>query len=363
MEVYEQLRAKLATHPMGAPERDSILKILQLLFTAEEATLALHLPFKPARDTDIAQRAGLPVEEVVTLCEGMADKGLVYAFEARGRHFYMLFPTAPGLFEFPFMKHGRLDLPFEQLSELWESYYHDGWGTEMTGDVTHMARVIPIEETVNAQQTVLAFEEVVGYVERARYISVQDCACRVSKGSCEAPLDVCLAFDYGAKFLAERGMGRLIGRDEALAVLERAREAGLVHITSNTLDRVEFVCNCCPCCCGLLGTVTRLGGAAANIASNFQAAVDADTCLACGLCEDPCPVGAIAMAQVAVVDAVQCIGCGVCVTHCPEGAVALVRRTTTKQPPQDFEAWLMQVAAEKGRLEAFRAQLWQADIG
>jgi ferredoxin len=357
MDVYEQLRAKLATHPMGAPERDSILEILHLLFTPEEATLALHLPFKPGRDSEIAQRAGLPVEEVVAHCEAMADKGLVYAYKARGRHFYMLFPTAPGLFEFPLMKHGRLDLPFDRLGELWETYYQDGWGAEMTGDGTHMARVLPIQETVDARQTVLAYEEVIGYIERAKYISLQDCPCRVSKKGCDAPVDVCLALNYGAKFLAERGMGRLIERDEALAVLDRARQAGLVHMTSNTLDRVEFICNCCPCCCGLLGSVTRLGGAAANIASNFYAAVDAEICLSCGVCADACPVQAITVDEVAGVDLAQCIGCGVCVTQCPEEALALVRRETTHEPPKDYETWLRQVAEEKGRLEAFSAQL------
>jgi electron transport complex protein RnfB len=356
MDVYEQLRAKLATHPMGAPRRDSILEILRILFTPGEAALALHLPFKPGRDSEIARKAALPLDQVVAGCEALADKGLVYAYEARGRHFYMLFPTAPGLFEFPFMKHGRLDLPFERLGKLWESYYEDGWGAEMAGGTTHIARVLPIQETVDVQQTVLAYEEVAGYIEHARYISLQDCACRVSKGACDAPRDVCLAFNYGAKYLAERGMGRLIDRDEALAVLDRTREAGLVHMTSNTLDRVEFVCNCCPCCCGLLGTVTRLGGAAANIASNFHAAVDGDVCLACGLCEEHCPVEAMTIDDVAAVDPADCIGCGVCVTKCPEEAVALVRRETTRQPPRDYEAWLMQVAAEKGRLEAFGAQ-------
>jgi electron transport complex protein RnfB len=357
MDVYEQLRAKLATHPMGAPQRDSILEILRILFTPDEAALALHLPFKPGRDAEIARRAGLPLDEVVARCEAMADKGLVYAYEVRGRHFYMLFPTAPGLFEFPFMKHGRLDLPFERLGALWEDYYRGGWGAEMTGRETHVGRVVPIQETVDARQAVLAYEEVVGYIEEAKYISVQDCACRVSKGACDAPLDVCLALGYGAKYLAERGMGRLIERDEALAVLERAREAGLVHMTSNTLDRVEFICNCCPCCCGLLGTVTRLGGAAADITSNFHAVVDADACLACETCAESCPVGAIAVKDIAEVDAVECIGCGVCVTRCPEGALALVRRATTHQPPKDYDAWLQQVAAEKGRTEVFHGEL------
>jgi NAD-dependent dihydropyrimidine dehydrogenase PreA subunit len=357
VDTYEQLRVKLAAHPMGAPERDSILEILRILFSQDEAELALHLPFKPGRDTEIARKAGLPLEEVVARCEAMADKGLVYAYEARGRHFYMLFPTAPGLFEFPLMKHGRLDLPFDRLGELWEAYYQDGWGEEMMGDVTHVARVIPVREAVDARQTVLAFEEVVGYVERARYVSVQDCACRISKDGCDAPLDVCLAFNYGAKFLAERGMGRLIERDEALLVLGRARQEGLVHMTSNTLDRVEFVCSCCPCCCGLLGTVTRLGGAAASIASNFAAVADADACQACGLCESTCPVEAVVLAEVASVEAERCIGCGLCVTQCPEGALALVRRETTHEPPKDYAAWLAKVASEKGREKAFISQL------
>jgi ferredoxin len=357
MDVYEQLRAKLASHPMGAPERDSILEILRILFTPEEAAVALHLPFKPGRDAEIARRAGLEIDDLITHCEAMADKGLVYAFEVRGRHFYMLFPTAPGLYEFPFMKHSQLDLPFDRLGELWHDYYADGWGAEMTGDVTHMARVLPIQETVQAQQTVLAYEEVVGYVERAKYISLQDCACRVSKGGCDAPLDVCLGFDYGAKFLAERGMGRLIDRTEALAVLDRARAAGLVHMTSNTRDKIEFVCNCCPCCCGLLGTVTRLGGAATSIASNFYAAVEAEACLACGLCADACPVGVLVVDEVAAVDPVDCIGCGLCVSHCPEGALALVRREASREPPADYATWLEQVAAEKDRLEAFGQHL------
>jgi ferredoxin len=152
-------------------------------------------------------------------------------------------------------------------------------------------------------------------------------------------------------------MGRLIEPDEALAVLERARDAGLVHMTSNTRDRVEFICNCCSCCCGLMGTVTRLGGEAMDIASNFYAAVDAESCLACGICADVCPVEAIAIEELAEVAQNLCIGCGVCVSQCPEGALALVRREKTHEPPADHMAWLEQVAAEKGRKDLFTQEL------
>jgi hypothetical protein len=41
------------------------------------------------------------------------------------------------------------------------------------------------------------------------------------------------------------------------------------------------------------------------------------------------------------------------VTQCPEDALALVRRETTHEPPADHAAWLMQVAAEKGRQDVF----------
>ncbi len=357
MDPYEQLRAKLAKHPMGAPASDSLLEILRIIFTPEEAALALQLPFKPVRDQEIADKASLPLEDVVARCEAMADKGLVYAYETRGRHFYMLFPTAPGLYEFPIMKHARLALPFDRLVHLWEDYYTHGWGAEMTGDATHLARVIPIGETIDARQTVLAYEEVLGYVEKARYISVQDCPCRVSKKGCDAPVDVCLAFEYGAKYLSERGMGRLIQQEEARDVLRRARDAGLVHMTTNTRDKIEFICNCCPCCCGLLGTVTRLGGAASAIASNFQSTVDVDTCTGCGLCEDSCPVKAITVDGMASVDLTQCIGCGVCVSQCPDEALKLVRRAETREPPADYPTWLLQVAAEKGRLDDFVGEL------
>ena len=41
MDIYQKLREKLNAHPSGAPELPEIFEILRILFTPEEAELAL----------------------------------------------------------------------------------------------------------------------------------------------------------------------------------------------------------------------------------------------------------------------------------------------------------------------------------
>ena len=55
-----------------------------------------------------------------------------------------------------------------------------------------------------------------------------------------------------------------------------------------------------------------------------KAAVDAEACTGCGLCEKSCYAAAIAMVdKKATVDTGYCSGCGVCGSVCPARAIAV----------------------------------------
>jgi len=137
-------------------------------------------------------------------------------------------------------------------------------------------------------------------------------------------------------------------------VLKKSEEAGLVHTTNNSQDRLTFVCNCCPCCCTILRGLTELKNPNAFAKSNWRASVDEDLCTACGVCEDErCPVEAIKVEDsVARVDHDRCIGCGLCATACPSEAITLV--AVEKAPiPATVTEMGVKIAMEKGKMEKF----------
>jgi len=154
----------------------------------------------------------------------------------------------------------------------------------------------------------------------------------------------------------ENGLGREISKKEALEVLVKAEEDGLVHHSSNTKDNKIFICNCCSCCCKALSHVIKYDNPTAIAPSNYIALVDTEMCTGCETCIERCQVGAIQMGDdLSVIDRQRCIGCGLCVSTCPEEAISMAQRKPEEMSVvfENQDEVLQSIAKEKNKVYPF----------
>jgi ferredoxin len=260
----------------------------------------------------------------------MANKGLVFAREKGGEMAYALLPMVPGIFELQFMK-AQTDPKSRALAKLFNDYYFAGWGETGFGMKTPLARTIPIQQELPAGQQVQTYERVRDLIKDQKYLALTNCFCRhehelIGK-ACGRPKDVCMIFGPFVEFALERGFAWKASADDMFRALDRAEAAGLVHLSDNLLDKINFICNCCGCCCGILGTITKLNHPETVAHSPYRLSVDQRACTDCGACAERCQVRALWMEDEKLQrDLKRCLGCGVCVSACDSGALALERR-------------------------------------
>jgi Pyruvate/2-oxoacid:ferredoxin oxidoreductase delta subunit len=189
---------------------------------------------------------------------------------------------------------------------------------------------IPVNVRIGGEHHVLNMENVRRILSSARIISVMDCGCRTMYGHCDAPLNVCLDLNEVAERHMAIGWAREITLDEALDILERTDEAGLVHMAYGHGEFYEpgvinSVCSCCSCCCGIFSGVLRFDRYPHLLTSHAIAATDASSCIDCGDCVDRCQFGAREMVHGSLAfNPDLCFGCGLCVSTCPTYAITLV---------------------------------------
>lgn len=353
-ELYSKLGDVLEGISFGVKRGLEFDALLKALFEEEEARVAVNLScVSPEPPERVAERMGEDPVRVAKILDSMADKGLIYCNQRGETRWYKLIQVVPGIFELQFMR-GEITPRTKELARLFEAYFQSAQKEGKKLPLTPFARVIPVDKTVSAGIQVFPYETAAYYIDSAHVISVSTCYCRHEKRlldqGCKNPDDVCLQFGPFARFLIQRGFGREITREEAHRILQRSRDAGLIHTSNNTRDHVDFICNCCGCCCGILQSVKSSTMPSMAAASNYVVQVDQERCVACGECVERCHMEAIRVEiQGAQVDPQRCVGCGVCANFCPSEALALVTRDQRREPFQDFRALIQHQIQDKLR--------------
>lgn len=349
--AYKQLAERLDALPNGFPPTadGSELRLLEKIFTPEEACLAAQLRLTKETPEQIATRTGRDLDETRRSLKVMARRGLVTAGRTEAGLGYGLLPFVVGIYE---MQIGRMDA---ELAVLFETYYQQAF-KEVLCVKPQVHRVIPVGESIKADMAVHPFESAAELVNGARAWGVLDCICRKQKAligdPCGHPLDVCMTLSDTPHAFDGNTTVRAVTRKEALATLKRAADAGLVHSVSNNQQGLHYICNCCACSCGILRGMAEMGIAGVVAHSSFINQVDDLLCSGCAICLEYCQFGALSIDADALarVDPLRCAGCGVCVPACPNGALSMVYRPEGDRPeiPETIKEWGSKRAAERG---------------
>ena len=331
-EPYEYLAERLNSIPNGFPPADdgTHLRLLQKLYTPQEAALTSILRLSPETVDQIFNRLEVDFlaikdkKALKDLLKQMARKGLVAVEKNSAGLCFGLLPFVVGVYEY---QAGRID---KELALLFEDYYKKAFGRILSATPA-LHRVVPVNETITQGIEIRPHENVLKIVNKARAWGLLDCICRVQKkligDPCIHPIDVCMAMSQKPGAFDNNPAIKPLTQQQALDVLSRAAQAGLVHSVSNTRDGNSYICNCCNCSCGILRGLAELGIANAVAHSPFINQVDGFMCTACETCVDYCQFDALQLVGKKMnVNRLKCVGCGVCVPACEENAMSLVRR-------------------------------------
>jgi NAD-dependent dihydropyrimidine dehydrogenase PreA subunit len=361
--VWNKLRALIYSIGLGcgdAPADDDSFDFFQRLFTEDEAQAYLEMPYGVLfTAADFAEVSGRDEQDCLDLCEDLATRGLLWRARRAGTAFFHQVAVVHGMFEYN-----------------WPSYYgEEGWIDDfvksyltpmyasqgmLTGG-TPFYYAIPCDESVVGDEQILVGDDYRKIVARNEYIAVAPCQCRLmamklngvdeppAMGTdelkdyhtpvCGHPLETCMIFGEEAQYYIERGAARQIDQEEALSIMERSVEEGMILQSCFTRGS-EIICSCHGDCCGILSGYLAAGVDACADAnsypnnSHYNLEYDKDACIQCGACVERCPMFAITMDETnhPVVNA-TCMRCGQCGLVCPVGA----RKLVAKDPSEYIE--------------------------
>ena len=273
----------------------------------DEADIAIAAGLRKERTAEyLAKKVGKTVEEITPSLDRLVYYGIFRRTfdEKLGEDVYFMQIFAPGILEMMvnnqelMREHPEVGRAFEEYTrirmQLMGPILPDGYG---------LMRVIPVESAIKDIPGVSDYERLSYYLNKYDTFSVSPCSCRASRTSindgCGHLADeMCVQMGKGAEHYIRSGRARRITREEALEIVLRAEENGLMHDIPNIEEAGDSaaICNCCACACfGLRAGL--MFGARDAIRSNFVAEIDEAKCVACGQCVETCPGNALRLGQ------------------------------------------------------------------
>ena len=365
---YHKLTERINRFPQGAPPSDLLFEILKILFSEKEAGLVSLLPIKPFSAGKAAKIWKMKEPEARTILNDLADRGILVDTEFSNDVLYSMPPPMAGFFEFSLMRY-RNDIDQKTLSELYYQYLNvedDFILNLFTRGETQIGRIF-VDETVISDINflhVLDYERASEVIKSASHIGIGICYCRHKMlhlgKNCDAELDICMTFNESASSLTRHGIARKVGASEGLDLLQKARDLDLVQFGENVREKVNFICNCCGCCCEALIASRRFGFMHPVHTTNYIPFLHEENCTGCGKCVSLCPVEAMtlvssndprkATGKKAKLEQDICLGCGVCLRGCNKNALELKLRKERVITPVNSVHRVVMMAIERGNL-------------
>ncbi len=363
-EIYTRFIRWLDKAWWHLPESEHLVPSIRALLRPEEADLLTGFPFTPKALEELAAQKGMEAGELGAKLDALARKAVVWKMKKGEDLYYHLNDAFFLFFRGPFYALNP-DEATKAMAPPLNRYFHDGLMNQLAQTHTKALRAIPINKTIEDPRRILPYEDVIALVDSQDCIAVSKCACRQRKrldpdsAPCNHPEEVCLHFTDLGHYLVDNHLAREITREEAKEILKTAADAGLVHAVSNWQKDPDTVCNCCKCSCLFLESYHALKHDKSHDFSNYCLKTNPETCKACGLCVERCPVQALRLetspvapnkyAKAAMLDPGRCLGCGVCVHKCPTESLTLERREEIHDPPKDMREWMKRWIEDQGR--------------
>jgi ferredoxin len=359
---YRLLQERLNRNVTGAPDSAAMRRVLRLLFTPEDARVARQLP-QIISLPRLADKLTRDLDDVDAHITSMAERGLVLDFERHGVRYVMAAPVVIGFYEYTFMRE-QPDAPMEDYAAAFDDLFEDEeFVRSVFAGSTQLGRSLVREESLAADSEILDWERATHAIESATAVAVSLCPCRTDakfRGEgCEAPIRTCLTLNGAATTLARSGIAEMISNDDAMAILEEAKAAGLAQTGDNVREDLSYICNCCGCCCGMMRSIKKYEIWDGIVPSNWLATIDLAVCRGCTKCAKACPVGAISIEPTngqglrrnwAIIDPERCLGCGVCHDVCRWEAHGMEQRPEPVYIPADTMERVALMAIERGKL-------------